>query len=156
MCVNFGIEVCLTSSQSINGTERLADGSKRLGLKDSQLIIDVQGDEPLVDPNFVDDVINFHQKNSYDCTVPHIHISEFANQNRVKLISSDDRVLYMTRADAPVCFGESQKPLKKHLSVIAFDVGCLSVCRNKTGTSGASGASRTFATSRGRFICGHF
>ena len=131
-CNAFGIEVCLTRQDSVNGTERIADACERLQLESSDLIIDVQGDEPLVDPNFIDQVISFHGKHQFDCTVPHILMNELDNENRVKLIASGSRVLYMTRADSPVYFGGIQKHLKKHLSVIAFEVGCLSAYASLT------------------------
>jgi len=129
-CNAFGIEVCLTSQNSVNGTERIADACKRLELDSSNLIIDVQGDEPLVDPSFVDQVIRFHKNHRFDCTVPYIPMTELCNENRVKLIASGNKVLYMTRADAPVYFGKAQKQLKKHLSVIGFGVDCLSAYKS--------------------------
>ena len=46
-----------TSNKHINGTERIAEVAKKFRAK---LIVDIQGDEPLVDPSDIDKVINFH------------------------------------------------------------------------------------------------
>ena len=55
-----GGEAILTSSKHRNGTERIAEVAKKF--KKAKLIIDVQGDEPLVDPKDIDNVIDFHKK----------------------------------------------------------------------------------------------
>ena len=64
-----GGEAILTSSKHRNGTERIAEVAKKF--KKAKLIIDVQGDEPLVDPKDIDNVIDFHKKNkNFDIVLP--------------------------------------------------------------------------------------
>ena len=57
----FNSKSMLTSKKSKNGTERIYEAYKKLNKK-YDLIIDIQGDEPLIDPNHIDQVIKFHQK----------------------------------------------------------------------------------------------
>jgi len=125
VCGLHGIETCLTADVHDNGTERLADACQQLDIDDSDLIVDVQGDEPLINPTWIDDVIAFHNVNKFECTVPYQDMYEKNNPNRVKLVVSGSRVINMTRADSPVNFGDAAMPLKKHLSVIAFSSATL-------------------------------
>src|SRR3954470_5257945 len=44
---NFGAEVCMTSINHTSGTDRLQEVVKKLGLGDDEIVVNVQGDEPL-------------------------------------------------------------------------------------------------------------
>ena len=59
---NNGGKAILTSKKHKNGTERIYEVAKKLKAK---LIVDIQGDEPLVEPRDIDKVIDFHQKNKH-------------------------------------------------------------------------------------------
>ena len=121
VCLDFEIDVCLTSSDCRNGTERIFEAAKALGCRDSDLIIDIQGDEPLVDPACIDRVVEIttQKKSEFDIFLPHLENCAPGNSNVVKVVSSRGRVLYLTRSDSPHGFALEQ-PLKKHLSVIGF------------------------------------
>ena len=56
----YGGQGVLTSKNHKNGTERIYEIAKKYKTK---LIIDIQGDEPLLNPSHIDKVINFHLKN---------------------------------------------------------------------------------------------
>ena len=61
-CKKFSSSVVMTSSKHKNGTERIAEAAKKLKLKDEDIIVDVQGDEPLIDPKQIDRAVNFFKK----------------------------------------------------------------------------------------------
>ncbi|KAA0912644.1 3-deoxy-manno-octulosonate cytidylyltransferase [Aquicoccus porphyridii] len=124
-CEKYGIEVCLTRSTHQNGTERIAEAAEVMGLTDDDIIVDVQGDEPFVRPEYIEEVADFTARTGYGCVVPHQMIDEYGNLNRVKMVSHDDRVIYFSRADVPCHFGEMPQPLKKHLSIIGFRLPAL-------------------------------
>ncbi|MBL1320458.1 MAG: 3-deoxy-manno-octulosonate cytidylyltransferase [Methylophaga sp.] len=124
VCTSYGIPCCLTSSHNRNGTERIAEAAKALNINNDDIVIDIQGDEPLIDPNSIDNVISFIKKNSYDIVVPYIKLEGEEDINRVKIIDSRGRVLYMSRKNVPYSFIKSSE-LKKHLSVIGFRVDAL-------------------------------
>lgn len=121
-CRKFDIKCCLTSSRHKNGTERIAQASELLSIPPDALIMDVQGDEPLVDPNILNTVAQLarrHIRNGADIFLPFIEGAAFGNFNIVKIIESKGQVLYLTRSDAPHPFiGNVQQ--KKHFSVIGF------------------------------------
>ncbi|MGL4413479.1 3-deoxy-manno-octulosonate cytidylyltransferase [Roseinatronobacter monicus] len=119
-CERYGIGVCLTRQSHVNGTERIAEASETLGLDEADIIIDVQGDEPFVQPSYIEQVADFVANSAYRCVVPYQLMDEYDNINRVKIVASGDRVIYFSRSDIPCHFGAVRQPLKKHLSVIGF------------------------------------
>jgi 3-deoxy-manno-octulosonate cytidylyltransferase (CMP-KDO synthetase) len=122
VCKSHNVKVIMTKINHKNGTERIAEASNKLGLKKKDIIIDVQGDEPLVNPNQIDQSINFFEKNNFDITLPNIKINNGTSQNIVKLITTNDnKVLWMTRAEAPIYFNKKKKFFFKHLSIIVFN-----------------------------------
>ena len=49
-CERHGVEVCMTREDHPTGTDRLAEAAAALGLADGDIVVNVQGDEPLLDP----------------------------------------------------------------------------------------------------------
>jgi len=49
-CDRHGIEVCMTREDHATGTDRLSEAAASLGLADGDVVVNVQGDEPLLDP----------------------------------------------------------------------------------------------------------
>jgi len=106
-----------TSSKHKNGTERIAEASAYFK---SELIIDIQGDEPLINPTHIDKLIDFHHTNkNYDIVLPHLLIKNNYNENIVKLADSKGKILYFSRNSIPFSKKKNIK-LKKHLSIISF------------------------------------
>ena len=119
--VEHGGECVLTSKKHNNGTERIYEAYKKIKKK-YDLIIDIQGDEPLINPVHIDNVIEFHKKNkSIDIILPHIKIKYGDNHNIVKLLTDiKDNVIYLSRTKLPLEFKQINKSYKKHLSIISF------------------------------------
>ena len=116
-----GGEAILTSKKYRNGTERIAEVSKKF--KNIKLVVDVQGDEPLVDPKDIDRVINFHLKNNkFDIVVPCMQADEnFASRNLVKVVFSESgRILYFSRAVVPFNFKNKKIKYYRDLSIVSF------------------------------------
>ena len=124
-CERYGIEVCMTRSSHQNGTERIAEAAAVMGLSEDDIIVDVQGDEPFVQPAYIEQVAEFTRNHPYGCVVPHQFMEETGNLNRVKVVSYENRVIYFSRADVPAWFGSIQQPMKKHLSIIGFRLSAL-------------------------------
>ena len=122
VCKKYDAKFIKTKSSHKNGTERIAEAAKKLNLRNKDIIIDVQGDEPLINPADIDATISFFLKNKFDIVVPHIDFRLKNKKNIVKLLVNDkNRILWMTRSDAPYFFQSPNKFLKKHLSVIVFN-----------------------------------
>ena len=117
----YGAKVMMTSKNHLNGTDRIYEAFTKIKKK-YDLVIDIQGDEPLIDPSHIDKIINNHLKNfEADIILPHLNIKSLNNSNIVKLVANkNNEVVYISRANVPFEFKKKNKNLKKHLSIISF------------------------------------
>ncbi len=101
-----GIEVMLTRPDHPTGTDRLAEVTTRLGLPDDAIVVNVQGDEPLIDPQLVRDVaahLAAHPECAIATAAHPIHDpADVFNPNVVKTVLDAKSVaLYFSRAPVP-------------------------------------------------------
>ncbi|GLR18284.1 3-deoxy-manno-octulosonate cytidylyltransferase [Portibacter lacus] len=119
---SFGADAIMTSEDHKSGTDRCAEVAENL---DCDYIINVQGDEPFIDPNHLEAM------NSYLYENPEIDIltlyheisaaSEILNPSNVKLTKTiDQKVLYFSRAVIPYKRNEQDNPYYKHVGIYAF------------------------------------
>ena len=102
------------------GTDRISEASEKIKKK-YHLYIDIQGDEPLVDPNHIDKVIDWHSKNmNFDIVVPSLKSNNLETPHIVKIVKSKKRILYFSRSLVPYPFKKKNNHYLKHLSVISF------------------------------------
>ena len=120
-CFKYDIKVCITPDSCKNGTERILAAKKRLDIPNRDLVIDIQGDDPLVTPKTLNQVADYIKKTTNEdvIAIPHIELCPASNKNVVKVVASGNKVIYLTRSDAPYPFNNYIQ-LKKHLSVIGF------------------------------------
>ncbi|MCD6527531.1 MAG: 3-deoxy-manno-octulosonate cytidylyltransferase [Desulfuromonas sp.] len=99
----FGGDVCMTSSTHETGTDRLAEVAAQLS---SDLIVNVQGDEPLIDPAMIDlavsPLIDDAQLDMGTLMVPIQTVEEYLNPNVVKVVTDvKGDALYFSRSPLP-------------------------------------------------------
>jgi 3-deoxy-manno-octulosonate cytidylyltransferase (CMP-KDO synthetase) len=105
-CTQHGVQALLTRTDHASGSDRLAEACDLLGLADDTLVVNVQGDEPLIDPALIDACATLLAERS-DCvmsTAAHAidNVSDLLNPNVVKLVTdAADRALYFSRAPLP-------------------------------------------------------
>ncbi len=105
-CARHGVRALLTRADHPSGSDRLAEAVQLLGLEDDALVVNVQGDEPLIDPGMVRACAELLAART-DCamaTVAHAidDPAEFRNPNVVKLVmDAAGRALYFSRAPIP-------------------------------------------------------
>lgn len=105
-CRAHGVEVVLTRHDHPTGSDRLAEACEQLGLQGDDLIVNVQGDEPLIDPALIDACAD-QLASRTDCVMstaahPLDEASLFANPNVVKVVlDAAGRALYFSRAPIP-------------------------------------------------------
>ena len=118
---DFGGKALLTSKKHHNGTERIAAAYKSIK-KNYDLVLDIQGDEPLINPRHIDSVINYHIKNiETDIVVPSLKTKYSHNENIVKITKDlNNNVLYFSRASIPFQYKKRTNFYHKHLSIISF------------------------------------
>ena len=102
-CSEFGIRAVLTRQDHASGSDRLAEACDLLGLADDAVVVNVQGDEPLIEPSLIDAVAQgLAQHPSAPMSTaahPITDVAEFANPNVVKVVTNAAGLaLYFSRA----------------------------------------------------------
>ena len=117
----YNAKCILTSSHHNNGTERIAEAVISLKKK-YDLIVDIQGDEPLISPYHIDEVVQFHSNNlDSDIILPTLRIKVADNNNIIKVVTNKKKeVMYLSRAKIPLEFKNKSSYYKKHLSIVSF------------------------------------
>lgn len=136
---SFGATACLTSAEHTSGTERLAEAAGLLGLGDEEIVVNLQGDEPLMPPVLLAQVAEILEGDhgadmSTLCTRIHT-AAELFDPHVVKVVM--DRLgnaLYFSRAVIPWdrdAFAVTTEELPeqaihyRHLGIYAYRVGFL-------------------------------
>lgn len=135
-CTRFDVRAVMTAATHVSGSDRLAEACSLLGLADDEVVVNVQGDEPLIDPRLIDACAAELQAHS-DCvmsTVAHCIDSaeDFVNPNIVKVaLDAKGRALLFSRAaipcwrDAPDSVALSSPPPLRHIGIYAYRAGFL-------------------------------
>ncbi|MDB5884408.1 MAG: 3-deoxy-D-manno-octulosonate cytidylyltransferase [Polaromonas sp.] len=138
-CTAFGIESVFTRVDHPSGSDRLAEACNLLGLADDDIVVNVQGDEPLIDPALIDAVAGVLHIRP-DCamsTAAHFidKHADWLNPNVVKVVLDvHQTALYFSRAPIPAARdypgrpwwidGSLPRPLR-HVGIYAYRVGFL-------------------------------
>jgi 3-deoxy-manno-octulosonate cytidylyltransferase (CMP-KDO synthetase) len=105
-CKGHGMEAILTRQDHPSGTDRLAEACEQLGLDGDDIIVNVQGDEPLIDPALIDAVASalaLHPEAAMSTAAHEIDsLDDFLNPNVVKVVLDvRGNALYFSRASIP-------------------------------------------------------
>ena len=105
-CAAHGVQAVLTRSDHASGSDRLAEACTLLGLDGDDVVVNVQGDEPLIDPALVQRCAALLAERT-DCVMstaahPLADVAEYLNPNVVKVVlDAAGRALYFSRAPIP-------------------------------------------------------
>ncbi len=134
-----GGKVILTSADHPSGTDRLAEVATQLGWADHTLVVNVQGDEPLIPPQLIADAAAALAADPAAAIATACHplesVDEFFNPNVVKVVmGADGRALYFSRAPIPWArdaFAADRStlpaglPAFRHIGLYAYRAGFL-------------------------------
>ncbi len=134
----FGGEVCMTSVKHPSGTDRLQEVCAILNFSDDDIVVNVQGDEPLIPPVVINQVANILKKSNADmATLSEVidRVEDFLDPNTVKVLSNkDSHAIYFSRAPIPwprdqFSISQSELPrqidCQRHLGIYAYRVSLL-------------------------------
>jgi 3-deoxy-manno-octulosonate cytidylyltransferase (CMP-KDO synthetase) len=137
-CQAHGVHAMLTQVDHPSGSDRLAEASALLGLKPHDVVVNVQGDEPLINPELINQVAEFlvlRPTASMSTAAHEIHeLAEFTNPNVVKVVIDQAQLaLYFSRAPIPWWrdgFANGIQTLPqpaplRHIGIYAYRVGFL-------------------------------
>ena len=131
-----GYQAMMTSTSHVSGTDRLAEVAATLNWADDAIVVNVQGDEPLIDKRLVTAVASAleHHPAAAIATAAHtlIDATEFFNPNVVKVVTNaNGQAMYFSRAPIPWArdaFANSQKNFpaefmpQRHIRIYAYRV----------------------------------
>jgi 3-deoxy-manno-octulosonate cytidylyltransferase (CMP-KDO synthetase) len=134
-----GHRVCTTSVAHETGTDRLAEAVTLLGLADDEIVVNVQGDEPLIDPELIRKVAGELALRPNASIATAVHPIEsaaaFFDPNVVKVvIDTDGYAQYFSRAPIPFArdaFARTREalpadfPAFRHIGIYAYRVSYL-------------------------------
>jgi len=135
----FGGEVIMTRADHQSGTDRLQEVAEKYGMAPDAIVVNVQGDEPLIPPEVINQVANNldRAKEASVATLSEpIHsVEDFCNPNIVKALS-DEQGIAMTFSRAPIpwprdAFAKNQDALpegfvpQRHIGIYAYRVALL-------------------------------
>jgi 3-deoxy-manno-octulosonate cytidylyltransferase (CMP-KDO synthetase) len=103
-CEQHGVKVRMTRADHPSGTDRIAEVAKAMDLPDNAVVVNVQGDEPLIDPALIAATAAKVKADVPMATAAHpIHdMTDIFNPNVVKVVlDKQDRALYFSRATIP-------------------------------------------------------
>ena len=138
-CKAFGAEVLMTRTDHESGTDRLAEVATQLGLAHDAIVVNVQGDEPLIPPQVIDQVaINLaaHSEASMATLAEPIEtVEQLFNPNVVKVVSDiNGLALTFSRATLPWARDDFAQqpdvlpagvPYRRHIGIYAYRAGLL-------------------------------
>jgi 3-deoxy-manno-octulosonate cytidylyltransferase (CMP-KDO synthetase) len=137
-----GHRVVMTRPDHASGTDRIAEVVDAMGWRDEERVVNVQGDEPLIDPALIDAVADALGKVSHGGTPPMstaahplISVEDFFNPNVVKVVcDASGRAMYFSRAPMPwardaFAAGRDRLPANlgalRHIGIYGYRAGFL-------------------------------
>jgi len=137
VCERAGIEVQMTSAAHASGTDRIAEVAQRLDWEDEELVVNLQGDEPMMPPANIEQtarLLEYGADMSTLCTPIH-DLAEFMNPNVVKVVADGQgRALYFSRAPihwnrdgaaSGIASQQQHHGALRHIGIYGYRVGAL-------------------------------
>lgn len=136
----FGGESCMTRSDHFSGTDRVAEVALAAGLTDADIVLNVQGDEPEIEPASLDRLVERMKGGAaaigtiaapFDDSGPHAGVGSPLDPNCVKVVmDGQGRAMYFSRSPIPYprdTKGQVDRPSRwlLHMGVYAFRAGTL-------------------------------
>jgi len=141
LCETHPVDVCMTSPDHESGTDRLAEVCRIYQFEDDEIIVNVQGDEPLIPEQVISQVADNLYKNKQasvaTLSAPIDDVEDVFNPNAVKVVSDKNNLaLYFSRATIPwdrdsfTVSNQQQKQvnqsnLQRHIGIYAYRVSFL-------------------------------
>lgn len=130
-----GADVCVTASDHASGTDRLYEVAQQRGWSDDTIVVNLQGDEPLMPPTLLDQAAQWLAEDSQADIATFAHPlhdrADFDNPNMVKVVrDARGHALYFSRAPIP-CWRDGggalplDPPPLRHIGLYAYRVAAL-------------------------------
>ena len=131
---SYDIEAVLTSTTHQSGTDRIFEAAQKLSLSEDEIIVNVQADEPFIEPDVVTAVYNLTKKYADDSSIlatsayKKITNPEADDPNIVKVVTDiNDIALYFSRSKIPYPRDHHFDEYKGHLGIYGYTMKSLSI-----------------------------
>jgi 3-deoxy-manno-octulosonate cytidylyltransferase (CMP-KDO synthetase) len=130
-CRSIGADVEMTAATHASGTDRIAEVATRRGWPDDRIVINVQGDEPLIPPSLIDQLAALLAQDAAagmaTLMTPVADMAEFLDPNSAKVVTdAAGAALYFSRAPIPASRdGNLPAIARRHIGLYGYRVGCL-------------------------------
>ena len=122
----FGAQVCMTDPSHSSGTDRLQEVAAQRGWNDQQIVVNVQGDEPVIDPKTIGEIVSLYDDFSDEYNVFNLYKIIFdetqVNRNTIVkvIVNEKNEAMYFSRL--PVPYSQSKLPpdFKQHIPIYGF------------------------------------
>jgi 3-deoxy-manno-octulosonate cytidylyltransferase (CMP-KDO synthetase) len=130
----FGAAVVMTAPEHASGTDRIAEVARTHAWDDQQIVVNVQGDEPLLPPQLIRQVVALLDQHAgahlATLATPIGSAAEFMDPNAVKVVTGiQQRALYFSRAPIPLqrdaAPAAGWRGARRHVGLYAYRVGAL-------------------------------
>jgi 3-deoxy-manno-octulosonate cytidylyltransferase (CMP-KDO synthetase) len=132
----FGGEVAMTAASHASGTDRVAEVARARGWNAGDIVVNVQGDEPLLPHELIDQVatlLSLHAESDIaTLAMPVVSLEAFLDPNVVKVVTGGaQRALYFSRAPIPWCRDAARTEAnffagaRRHIGLYAYRVQAL-------------------------------
>ena len=124
----FGGEVVMTSTEHPSGTDRCAEAVANLGLGDDDVVINIQGDEPMIDPELIDRLVSLFDDDEVEIGTlvadagPEIGLD--ATMIKV-VLDENENGLYFSRSPIPFSRDKEITGYLKHIGLYGYRYGTL-------------------------------
>lgn len=118
----------MTAAEHPSGTDRVIEAASRLDIPENAVVVNIQGDEPLLAPEMLNELVA-------PFASPHVRITTLArrlssdeadNPHRVKVVTADGgRALYFSRSKIPYYRGNTGRSYLGHIGLYAFRMEAL-------------------------------
>ena len=138
ICEKYGFKAVLTDKNHQSGSDRIKEAADILGLKDNDLVINMQGDEPFLEPEILDAVKNElnNLKSDFKMVSCYKKINELdaEDPNLVKVvIDKDQNAIYFSRSKIPYNRDNQPHIYKGHIGIYGFNKKSLDIFVNLKG-----------------------
>ena len=138
---NYNIDAIITSKDCKSGTDRIYEAAKKLNLKDDEIIINIQADEPFIEKSVVKTLLDLTKKYAKNSDIiatscyKIVSLQEAKNPNLVKVVTNlNDIALYFSRSLIPFDREGVLSEYKAHLGLYGFTMKKLKeFCTMKNG-----------------------
>ncbi|NVK86908.1 MAG: 3-deoxy-manno-octulosonate cytidylyltransferase [Gammaproteobacteria bacterium] len=127
----FGGQVILTSAAHVSGTDRVYEAAQKLGLADTDIVVNLQGDEPFVPAENITQVADLVASSNHPMSTlcyPIEAAEDIENPNVVKVVkSAAGHALYFSRATIPYTRNpeEGRPDFFRHIGIYGFNMAFL-------------------------------